>query len=92
VQPLQSLVPGVLAEIIRLQPASKERTAFAWTVAVGPAIARATTVQLDGTLLVVRARGPQWAREVDRARSTVIARLQHLLGSGVVEDLRILPE
>jgi hypothetical protein len=90
VLPLQSLAPGVLAEIIRRQPASKERTAFAWSVAVGPAIARATSVELSGQLLIVRARDARWAREVDRARPTVVARLQQLLGPTAVVDLRVL--
>jgi hypothetical protein len=92
VVPLQSFASGVLAEIIRRQPASKERTTFAWSVAVGPAVARATSVELDGRLLLVRARDPRWAREVERARQTVVARLQHLLGADAVADLRVLPE
>lgn len=82
----------MLAEVIRRQPASKERTAFAWTVAVGPAIARATSVELSGQLLIVRARDARWAREVDRARATVVARLQQLLGPTAIVDLRVLPE
>jgi hypothetical protein len=90
--PLQSVASGVLAEIIRRQPASKERTTFAWSIAVGPAIARATAVNLEGSLLLVRARDPRWAREIERARATVIARLQHLLGSDAVVDLRVVPE
>ena len=55
--PLQSFSSGVLAEIVRRQPASKERTTFAWQLAVGPALARATTVELtDGVLMVTSAR------------------------------------
>jgi hypothetical protein len=92
VLPLQSLASGVLAEIIRRQPASKERTAFAWNVAVGPALARATTVDLEDRLLVVRAKDPRWAREVERARETVLARLRHLLGPEALTDLRVLRE
>ena len=46
---IAELRAGVLAEIVRRQPASKERTAFAWQLAVGPALARATTVELDAT-------------------------------------------
>ena len=90
--PLQSLASGVLAEIIRRQPASKERTAFAWSVAVGPAIARATSVELSGQVLVVRARDTRWAREVSRARETVVGRLQQMLGPTAIVDLRVLSD
>jgi len=89
VQPVQSVVPAVLAEIIRRQPASKERTAFAWSVAVGPALARVTTIDLRGRMLTVTARDPRWVRELERARETILARLQHLLGRDAVEDISI---
>jgi len=82
----------VVAEIIRRQPASKEKTTFAWSVAVGPAIARATTVDLDRGLLYVRAKDVRWAREIERARDTVIERLQQLLGPDAPRDLRVLHE
>jgi predicted nucleic acid-binding Zn ribbon protein len=82
VLPLQHLASGVLAEIIRRQPASKAKTTFAWTVAVGPAIARATAVELDASgVLHVHARDPRWAREVERAAAVVLERLRLLLGS-----------
>jgi predicted nucleic acid-binding Zn ribbon protein len=85
VQSVQSFAPAVLAEIIRRQPASKERTAFAWSVAVGPALARATTVELRDGILVVSARDLRWAKEIDRARATILARLEHLLGHAVAD-------
>ncbi|PYR59906.1 MAG: hypothetical protein DMF85_06655 [Acidobacteria bacterium] len=89
VRPLQSFAPGVLAEIIRRQPASKERTAFAWTVAVGPALARVTAVELDGTILRVRVSDERWALELERAVGTILPRLRHLLGDDAVKRLSI---
>jgi predicted nucleic acid-binding Zn ribbon protein len=83
VQSLHQFAPAVLAEIIRRQPASQERTAFAWTVAVGPALARVTTVELRDRTLVATARDARWAREIDRARETILARVRHLLGDEV---------
>ena len=83
---------GVLAEMLRRQPPSKERTTFAWSVAVGPATARATTVELAGDVLTVRARDQRWAYEVHRNRATVLARLQALLGTDTVRDISILRE
>jgi predicted nucleic acid-binding Zn ribbon protein len=82
----------VLAQLLRRQPPSKERTTFAWSVAVGPAIARATTVELAGDVLTVRARDQRWAQEVHRNRATVLARLQQLLGKNAVRDVSILRE
>lgn len=83
VHAVQQVAPAVLAEIIRRQPASKERTAFAWSVAVGPALARATTVELRERTLVATARDARWAKEIERARPTILGRLQHLLGDAV---------
>ena len=83
VLPLNEFAPAVLADIIRRQPASKERTAFAWSVAVGPAIARVTTVELRDRTLVATARDARWAKEIDRARDTILARVRQLIGDAV---------
>ena len=88
-QALQSFAPAVLAEIIRRQPASRERTEFAWSVAVGPALARVTTVELRNHNLIVCARDVQWARELERARDTILPRLHLLLGRDTVKGLYI---
>lgn len=88
-QAFQSFAPAVLAEVIRRQPASKERTDFAWAVAVGPALARATTVELRNHNIIVCARDVQWARELERARDTILPRLQMLLGREVVKGMYI---
>ena len=88
-QAFQSFAPAVLAEIIRRQPASKARTDFAWTVAVGPALARVTTVELRNNNMIVCARDAQWARELERARDTILPRLQLLLGRDTIKGLYI---
>ena len=88
--PLQNFATGVLAEVIRRQPPSQSRTSFAWNVAVGPALARTTTATLSGTVLTVRARDQRWAKEVDRARDTILTRLQHLLGRESVVRMEIV--
>lgn len=82
--PLQSFSSGVIAEIVRRQPASKERTNFAWQLAVGPALARATTVELTDGVLTVRAVDRRWIQEIDRARMNVMLRMQNILGSDQV--------
>ena len=85
--PLQSFSSGVLAEIVRRQPASKERTNFAWQLAVGQALARATTVELRDGVLTVRAVDRRWIQEIERAPDTVTLKMQHLLGKDQVSRL-----
>ena len=88
--PIQLFSPGVIAEIIRRQPQSKERTSFAWQIAVGTAVARTTAVEIDDRgVLTVRARDAQWAREVKRASPTILARMQHLLGADAVTSMKV---
>ncbi len=86
--PIQSFAPGVLVEIIRRQPASKERTSFAWQLAVGPALARVTAAELENGVLTVRSRDPRWLRELERARPAVLKKMQDLLGKDEVKRLR----
>ena len=87
--PIQQFSSGVLAEIVRRQPASKERTAFAWQVAVGPALARKTTVEILAGVLQVCAQDAYWEREVSRAIPTILARMQHLLGPDAVTQITV---
>ncbi len=89
VESVQTLAPAVLAEIIRRQPASKARTSFAWAVAVGPALARVTTVEIRGRTLDVTARDARWAKEIARAKATILPRVQHLLGDTTVDSLEV---
>jgi Dna[CI] antecedent DciA-like protein len=84
---IQTLTVGVLAEIVRRQQASPARTAFAWQLVVGPTLARLTSVQLEGTELIVRASDPRWLKEIDRARTTILPRLQALLGTDAITRL-----
>ena len=86
---LQACIPAVLAEVIRRQQPSAARTAFAWSVAVGPALARVTVVDLRGRVLHVTPKDPQWAREIKRAHATILDRIQLLLGREGVVDIAI---
>jgi predicted nucleic acid-binding Zn ribbon protein len=89
VLPVQNIAPAVLAEIIRRQHPSSGRTAFAWSVAVGPALARATTVDLREGILYVTPKDDRWTRELARSRDTVLTRLQGLLGADAVKGIKI---
>lgn len=82
--PVQRLLPATLIEVVRRQPTSPEKVAFAWRTAVGPAIARAASVSLeaDGTL-VVYATDERWRHEIQQSLSLVRARLDMLLGDAL---------
>lgn len=85
--PLQHFSAGVLAEVVRRQPPSPARTRFAWQLAVGPALARSTSVELNGGVLTVRPRDARWGPEITRAADTIVARLRELLGGGAVSRI-----
>ena len=87
-QSISDAVPAALAALLERQPLSPAKVDFAWRVAVGPAVARATHASLepDGTL-VVTTTDRHWTREVESARPLVLARLARLLGPGVVRSL-----
>ena len=88
-RPLNQAVPGALAELLRSAPLSQGKVGFAWRTAVGPAMDRVTSVRLEGRALVVAADGPQWAREIARSSTIILARLQTMLGSDAVERIEI---
>jgi predicted nucleic acid-binding Zn ribbon protein len=89
VQSFQTFAPAVLAAAIRRQPASAARTAFAWSVAAGPALARAASVEARDGVLWVTPKDTRWSREIERSSATLLARVQTLLGSDEVKSLRI---
>jgi hypothetical protein len=87
--PIQRFSAGVLAEIIRRQPPSAERTSLAWQIAVGPAISRSTSIDVVEGVIVVTARDPHWARAVERASATILPRMQHLLGAQSITEMKV---
>ena len=87
--PVQNVAANVLAALIRRQPASPARTTFAWSLAVGPALARVTAVELAHGVLRVTPKDPRWARELERGRDTILPRVQQLLGRDAVKEIVI---
>ncbi|MGH9370522.1 MAG: DUF721 domain-containing protein [Vicinamibacterales bacterium] len=87
--PLQNFATGVLADVIRRQPPSRERTTFAWQIAVGSALARSTTVDLHDGVLTVHPKDARWAPEITRAADTIVRRMQHLLGPASVTRIEV---
>ena len=86
-QPLKSFAGGLIADIVRRQPPSPARTAFAWQLVVGPALARVTSVHMEGTTLHVAAADERWVREIARAQGAIVPRLQELLGNNTITKI-----
>jgi hypothetical protein len=89
VTPSNLLLPGVLAAILRNAPLTPEKVAFAWRAAVGPAVDKATSIELRNGLMVVHAKDGSWRREVERSTPLIRSRLQALLGDGVVRYIDV---
>jgi predicted nucleic acid-binding Zn ribbon protein len=89
VVPAHKLIPAVLAEVLKNAPLCAEKVDFAWRASVGPAVARVTRVTLDDHgVLHVAAHEPQWTTEVRRSSNLIMARLESMLGPGVVIRIR----
>jgi hypothetical protein len=87
--PVHDFSTSVLAQIVRRQPSSPARTNFAWQLAVGQAVARATTVKLADGVLTVRAVDRRWLREIDPMRATVLDKLQQILGKEQIARIEL---
>jgi hypothetical protein len=90
-QALGTLPALVLPALLARAPLTPGKVRFVWGLAVGPAIARATTVALEGAALVVQTTDPAWTREVERSKPLILGRVQQLLGAGVVQSLVLAP-
>jgi hypothetical protein len=88
-RPLTHAVPGALIQLLRDTPISDGKVGFAWSAAVGPALARATRVKLDGQTLLVETTSAQWSREVMRSSPMILKRLELLLGAGAVAKIEV---
>lgn len=87
--PVHRFMPDALAVVLRRAPLSPEKIAFAWRTAVGPSVDRVTSVQLDGATLRVTAKDAQWRREIEHSAGLIRARMEALLGPGIVRGLDV---
>jgi len=88
-RPLTHALPGALRYLLRDLPLSEGKVGFAWGAAVGPAVARATTVKLENGTLIVETTSAQWTREVKRSSPVILKRLQSLLGDDAVTSITL---
>jgi hypothetical protein len=89
VDAVREIMPAALSELLRRAPLSSDKVLLAWRVAVGPALARATTVELRGDTLHIRAKDPVWQREIERSAVLIRARLIALLGDTVARQISV---
>ncbi len=82
-------MPRALVEILRKAPLTPEKVAFAWRTSVGAAVDKATSVSLREGVLSVRVKDAAWQREVERSAALVRARLDALLGAGIVRYIDV---
>jgi hypothetical protein len=87
--PLQQVMPAALASVLRHAPLSPEKVAFAWRTAVGAAVDRASAVELRGATLVVGVKSDEWRLEIVRSSALIRARLDLVLGPGIVTRLDV---
>jgi predicted nucleic acid-binding Zn ribbon protein len=89
-EPLHTTAAQALRVLLDAQPTTAAKVAFVWTMAAGPALARATETEWrDDGVLIVRARTDAWRRELRRARPVLTARVKEMSGAGVVKQIVI---
>ena len=76
-------------QLLRDVQLSDGKVGFAWNAAVGPALARATRVKLEGRVLLVETSSAQWSREVMRSSSMILKRLALLIGPDVATSIEV---
>ena len=81
-------MPAVVAEVIRKAPLTDDKVAFAWRLAVGPAVAKATSVRLgsDGTLYL-HAESQAWVDSIRASVGLIRSRLAHFLGDDAIKRI-----
>jgi predicted nucleic acid-binding Zn ribbon protein len=86
---LSLVVPSALVFLLQRAPLSDGKVAFAWSMAVGRSLDRVTRVRLEDTVLIVDAINGQWEREIRRARSIILRRIQAYLGESTVTAIDV---
>ena len=87
---LDQTAVSALKTMLDTQPTTEAKVSFAWTIAAGPALARAATVRWSETgTLHVLARTEAWRQELARARPLIARRVADLIGQDIVRRIAI---
>lgn len=87
--PVHQVIPDVLTSVVRKAPLTPEKVAFAWRMAVGERVDKATRVELRDGVLHVLAKETGWRQEVERSAAMIRSRMSTLLGPDVVRFIKI---
>ena len=71
------------------QPLTDAKVRFAWSLAAGPALARAATVHWADGVLYVRAKSDTWRPELLRGRKLILERIGQMIGPDAVRSIAI---
>lgn len=81
---------AAISGLLRRQPTTGPKIAFAWQLAAGASLARHGVPEwTDGGTLRIRSTTEAWRRELRANRHVLLERLHELLGRGVVVRLVI---
>jgi hypothetical protein len=72
------------------QPLTDAKVRFAWTLAAGPALARAASVQFADGVLHVRPKSDAWRPELVRSRPLILERIGQMIGPDAVRSIAIV--
>ncbi len=77
------------ALLLEGQPTTSAKVGFAWRMAAGPGLSRATEPEWRDGVLVVRAHTDAWRKELRHARPVLTARVRELVGPDVLKTMVI---
>lgn len=86
---MNSTAARAMRLLLAAQPLTEAKVRFAWTLAAGPAVVRASSVTFADGILAVRVKSDSWRQAVERSRPVVHARLAEFLGPGIVRTITI---
>ena len=78
-----------MRQLLAEQPLTAAKVDFAWKIAAGPALARASTISWNSGRLFVRAKSEEWRREILRARPVILSRITQLIGPEAVRTIAV---
>jgi hypothetical protein len=90
VESFHDISHATLRRLLSDQPTSPAKVAFAWRMAAGAPLARATRVEWAAGALRVHVDDAHWQREVRRARPMLLERMSQLLGAGAVTSFVVV--
>jgi predicted nucleic acid-binding Zn ribbon protein len=88
-KPLGSFLPRVLDKIGITERLAQQKAVILWKSAVGPDIRKQTVAnRIQENILYVSVSNPVWMNELVYLKSSIIKKLNELIGEEVVKDIK----